>query len=138
MRAIGTIFLGTVGIFASMKPSSDSFRTSSGNFQTRLINSGMKKANVDSNTFSGAIVGAIGSDVAAKQFDMKVATYDFVVCKVGVMSLNMPNEQKKWERKNIYWWGVLNKWTDGNQTVMRTLVEGNDKMFGNSMDKIQL
>jgi len=138
MKPLVALMVSTVGVMASTKPSHENFRIVAGNLQTKMMNAGMKKADDGSLTF--ALFGGLAKEMITSQMDMKVVTYDYVVCKVGILSFNVPNKENKdkVERKYYYTVGICNKWIDGNQVLLKKVIDVNDRMFKNSLDKVQL
>jgi len=134
MKAVATLALGTIGIMASTKPSHENFRTVSGNLQKKMMDAGMKQADDGSLTF--ALFGGVAKEMFTSQMDMRVSTYDYVICKVGVMSFNISNKDKN-ERKYNYSVGIFNKWIDCDQVLAKKVVDFNDKLFNNSLDQIK-
>jgi len=135
MRAVTALMIGTVGILASTKPSHQNFRETVTAFQQRLMDESMKKTNDGGMAF--ALFGGVVKDIAGKSLDMRCTTYDYVVCKIGVISFNTVKNNKP-QRETLYTWGVFNKWTIGDQSIMKFITECNEKMFRRTLMKIPL
>lgn len=136
MKPFTALILGTIGIMDCMKPSHENFKTVVGNLQTKMLNTAMKEADDGSLTF--ILFGGLAKEFVTSKMDMRVTTYDYVVCKIGIISFNIQNKDNKdkVDRKNLYALGVFNKWIDTNQIILKRIVDLNDQLFKNSLDKI--
>jgi hypothetical protein len=109
------------------------------NIKTKIINKAIK-SKPDDGVFTW-VGNELSKDYLDKNIKISTGTYDYVVCKIGIIKVTFNNIDNKTETQTIYTLGMCNKWLDnspGDQEIMKNIVNFNDNVFRKTLNKLEI